>query len=99
MTPGTQLWHTSSGMNNSLCGSSPVNIVLVILVVTMLCAAALTRMQPHMMRQLSDYLNARADAEDWFGVRHKRYRQEREDRERKWEQERLQAEAREEGAA
>ena len=58
--------------------TNPVNVVMVALLVALACGAAFVRLQPPLMRQLADWLNARADSEDWFEGRHMEYKQKRE---------------------
>ncbi len=61
--------------------TNPVNVILVALLVAIASGAALVRLQPPLMRQLADWLNARADSEDWFTIRHSRYKEQREAKE------------------
>jgi hypothetical protein len=54
--------------------SNPVNVVMMALLVAIGSGAALVRLQPPLMRELADWLNARADAEDFMADRFQKYR-------------------------
>ena len=66
--------------------NTAINGIMLGLLVALFCFAVFTRMQPYAMRRLADYLNARADAEDWFKRRHGEYKVLREEKEREQEQ-------------
>ena len=57
------------------------NAILLMVVVAAVCAVVIVRLSPALMRQLADWLNARADAECWFAERHLEYVKAREERE------------------
>ena len=57
------------------------NAILLMVVVCAVCAVVIVRLSPALMRQLADWLNARADAEQWFSARHREYVKAREERE------------------
>ena len=60
---------------------NPVNVVLGVLLIAIACAVGIVRLQPCLMRQLADWLNARADAECWFAGQHALYKKHRAERE------------------
>ncbi len=48
-------------------------LVLVVIVTYAICI----RLSPREMRRLADYLNSRADAEEWFAERFRKYKDQR----------------------
>ena len=56
-----------------------MNGAMALILAAIICTSIIIRLQPPLMRQLADYLNARADAENWFEKRHAEYKQQRED--------------------
>lgn len=48
-------------------------LVLIVIAVYAICV----RLSPKEMRRLADYLNSRADTEEWFAERFQRYREQR----------------------
>ncbi len=61
--------------------TSDYNIVLSCILVMGGTAIGLLRLSPYMMKRLADWLNARADAEEWFALRHQLYKRQRAERE------------------
>lgn len=60
---------------------NPTNVILVAILVAIIATAVIVRLQPHLMRQVADYLNARSDAEEWFTLRHCLYKKQRKEQE------------------
>lgn len=60
---------------------SDINAIFLGLVVALFTIAALIRLSPHQMKRIADWLNARADAEEWFEIRHRLYKRQRAERE------------------
>lgn len=59
-----------------------MNGVLAMVVVFAATYVICVRLSPAAMRKHADWLNARADAECWFRLRHDDYKKERAERER-----------------
>jgi len=59
-----------------------MNGVLALIVIAMACYIICVRLSPIQMRWWADWLNARADAECWFKLRHDDYKRERSEREK-----------------
>ncbi len=57
------------------------NLCMAIVIIAVLCYGACVRLSPRAMRWWGDWLNAKADADDFNGVRFKSYRGERAQRE------------------
>lgn len=54
-----------------------MNAILSMLVIGALCYVIVVRLTPSEMRRIADYLNSRADSEDWFLIRRGAYREQR----------------------
>lgn len=65
---------------------SDINVIMALLLAVICTTAALIRLSPHQMKRIADWLNARADAEEWFEIRHRLYKRQRAEREEgpKW---------------
>jgi hypothetical protein len=59
-----------------------MNGTLLFILIAFACYVICVRLDPTQMRWWADFLNARADAEQWFKQRHVSYRRERAERER-----------------
>ncbi len=55
-----------------------MNAVMLMVILGGLAWVVCVRLSPKQMRHLADYLNSRADAEDWFAERFQRYKTQRE---------------------
>ena len=62
-----------------------MNLALAIVVIAMLVYVALLRLSSTEMRRMADYLNSRADAEDYQKLRFLLYRKQREERESQYD--------------
>ncbi len=60
---------------------NPVNVVLAALLAVIFSGAALIRLSPPQMKALADWLNARADSEEYFAIRKVLYKTQRDERE------------------
>ena len=59
-----------------------MNGTLAFILVAIACYAIAVRLDPKQMRWWADFLNARADAEQWFKCRHCEYKKQRAEKEK-----------------